>query len=284
MISRFAVKEEIESYPFQEVLKRLRALHHQYNLPDFHGINMDRYPWSAGMQSGSEIYASRLWEYPFAILEGQPGGKTCVDIGCGMSEFTIYLKEVSEELIGVDPDLFKAGTKGPGFGVSAEYLERTDLNVVTTTERLMTNCYDRVFCISVIEHLPRRGVAHLVREMTRILKPGGQLIMTVDVNIHYDMARPLSLIWESGLVPIGELDLRWPTKRFGKADDNNFSADVYGMVLEKPDEFIAEFYSDLNISGGIRQSEIPSIRHKSEKRVFKPLRLKRWFKAEYMGR
>ena len=108
--SRFATVHEIESLPFDRISLELETIHHRYNLPDHGSVNRARYPWSKGMQAPPEIYAARLWEYPFAILEGEPEGKTCADIGCGMSAFTLYLHACGT-VTGVDPDLFTQGVK-----------------------------------------------------------------------------------------------------------------------------------------------------------------------------
>ncbi len=168
---------------------------------------------------------------------------TCADIGCGMSAFTLYL-HFTGTVTGVDPNPYKPMGGPHESEEGATPFAGAGIKIVPSMGALADNSFDRVFCISVIEHLPRRKVAPLVKEMVRILKPGGLLIATVDVNIHYDMARPLDLIWQSGLHPhYGKLDLQWPAKRFGKADDPDFSADVYGLVLEKPVAPISEFYS-----------------------------------------
>ncbi len=284
--SRFATSEEVQSKDFQNILGDLRRIHTTYSLPNYRSVNQARYPWSIGMQLGSEIYASRLWEYPFAILEGQPcQERKCVDIGCGTTAFTLYLRDCSN-VVGVDPDIFKSGMAKNGYGASKEYMRSRGLLIVESTAKLADDEFDRVFCISVVEHLPRRKVRSLVQEMTRILKPGGLLITTVDVNIEYDMARPMDLLWESGLVPKGDLSLAWPADRFGLSDDRQSSADVYGLVLQKPTSKIDSKYS--RAPGGtpakILQSQIPHIRSTSEKSVRLPLRLWRHLKAEFLGR
>jgi SAM-dependent methyltransferase len=37
--------------------------------------------------------------------------------------------------------------------------------------------FDYVFCLETIEHLPKEGCKHLLKEIHRILKPGGKLII-----------------------------------------------------------------------------------------------------------
>ena len=184
----------------------------------------------------------------FAILsaELQPGVK-CVDVGCGMTAFTIYLKDVAEcEVVGVDPDIFKSGVKYKGHGVSLEFIKKTGLEIIRGSMKkipVASNSFDRVFCLSVMEHLPSDIAKEGMHEMARILKAGGRAIITVDVNMFSEISRPLDLIWDSGLSPLGEVDLRWPFRRFGVFCDGKQPADVFGMTLVKNDYSVETSYT-----------------------------------------
>lgn len=46
--------------------------------------------------------------------------------------------------------------------------------------------FDRIFCISVIEHMPDDILAQAMKEMERVLKPGGLLLLTFDFHPHPD--------------------------------------------------------------------------------------------------
>ena len=81
--------------------------------------------------------------------------------------------------------------------------------------------------------------------MARILKPGGRAIITVDVNMHSEISRPLDLIWDSGLSPLGEIDLRWPFHRFGIFNDGRQPADVFGMTLIKDSYPVEAAYTEV---------------------------------------
>jgi SAM-dependent methyltransferase len=240
-LSRFATAEEVRSPDFAAVNEVLDRISVDFQLPDHSDVNELRYPWSRGMLSKPSFYAARMWEYPYAILAAElsPGLKVA-DVGCGMTAFTIYLKEHAGcDVTGIDPDVFDAGLRYKGHGVSEEFIKRTGIKFLRgdmTEVPLESDSQDRAFSISVMEHVPpdvrRRGM----QELARILKPGGRAILTVDMSLWFEMNRPLELVYESGLNFHGLVDLRWPTRRFGMFSDDpvkGMPADVFGMVLSK---------------------------------------------------
>lgn len=247
--SRFATVGEASSDTFLNIARRLDEIAVQQKLPDHADVNRERYPWSAPYLSSPQMYASRLWEFPYAVLAADlASGMTCLDIGCGMTSFTVYLRQVAGcTVVGVDPEVFESGSRYKGHGVSREFIRRTGIEVVQSGMKSLPigeNSVDRVFCLSVIEHLPS-AVAQLgMEEIARVLKPGGRAVLTVDVNMLTELSRPLDLIWDSGLIPVGELDLRWPKERFGVFCDGSQPADVFGMVLEKDGAEVNRSYRD----------------------------------------
>ena len=249
-LSRFATFEEVRSPEFAAVIEVLDRISVNFELPDHSDVNELRYPWSRGMLSKPSFYAARMWEYPYAILAAEltPGLKVA-DVGCGMTAFTIYLKEHAGcDVTGIDPDVFEAGLRYKGHGVSEEFIKRTGIKFLRgdmTEVPLESDSQDRAFSISVMEHVPpdvrRRGM----QELARILKPGGRAILTVDMSLWFEMNRPLELVSESGLNFCGLVDLRWPTRRFGMFSDDpvkGMPADVFGMVLLKDGGEVETFY------------------------------------------
>jgi SAM-dependent methyltransferase len=239
--SRFATVEEVRSPEFISINKVLDQLSVRFQLADHADLNELRYPWSAGMLNRPAFYAARLWEYPYAVLSSElkPGMKVA-DIGCGMTAFTIYLKDHAGcDVTGVDPDVFESGIKYMAHGVSQEFIEHTGLRFLKGDMDVLpleTDSQDRVFSISVMEHVPpdvrRRGM----QEIARVLKPGGRAVLTVDMSMWFEINRPLDLVYESGLNLLGPADLRWPTRRFGMFSDEEVKglpADVYGMTMVK---------------------------------------------------
>lgn len=247
---RFASIEEACSEPFAKLGAELAAINAKFGLPDHADLNRAHYPWAEGRFPGPQIYGSRLWEYPFAIraAELRPG-LVCADVGCGRTPFTVYLsRQPGLQVVGFDPDFFSGDPRRTAFGVSADFVRNTGLEIRNCGMARLDapdNHFDRVFCLSVVEHLDAETACRGMREMARVLKPGGRLIATVDVAIHdtFCEADPLALIWESGLFPAAGLDVRWPRRRLGIGYKNGRPADVFGLVLEKSAETVEADYA-----------------------------------------
>ena len=265
---RFASVEEVCSEPFERLGRELAAINTQLDLPDHADLNRAHYPWAAGRFPGPQIFGSRLWEYPFAILAAdlQPG-MACADVGCGRTPFTVYLaRQPGVQVTGFDPDMFTDGKRHATFGVSADFVRRTGLTVRNCGMADLDapdNHFDRLFCLSVIEHVDAGTARRGMREMARVLKPGGRLIVTLDVAIHEALSEvdPLSLIWESGLLTLSGVDLRWPRRRLGIGFKGDHPADVFGLVLEKSDYVVDASYAGRDSSSAsIAGSSIPGMR------------------------
>lgn len=248
IFSHFATQKEILCKRYRTIWKDINYIHSSLNLPDHSEVNRTRYPWSKNMLTKPEMYASRMWEYPFALISSNiKAGDYCLDVGCGMSAFTIYLMDkIKAKVVGTDPDFFKKGVKYKGHGVSEEFLKKTRLKIVKgKMEKLpfKSNSFDEVYCLSVIEHVSE-DVGYLgIQEMARVLKPEGILVLTVDTNLKSNLVAPLNLIWNSGLIPVGKIDVKWPRNRLGIFANFKEPADIYGIVLKKDNYIVQNKYS-----------------------------------------
>jgi 2-polyprenyl-3-methyl-5-hydroxy-6-metoxy-1,4-benzoquinol methylase len=247
--STYANLDDIGSEDFQRIIDQLNRINAEYNLADHSDLNKVRYPWSQRYLATPQFYASRFWEYPWAIIHAQlKPGMQCADVGCGESPFTIYLKENAGcEVLGFDPDIHRGDNKD-NFGVSESYIEKTGLRIARSSVDSLEaneNRFDRVFCISVMEHIPDFNVRSKgMKEIARILKPGGMAFITMDVNLLMRFSNPLELVWESGLNLHGGIDLTMPENRLGIFCDGRQPADVFGMVLRKDRSMINIHYGN----------------------------------------
>jgi SAM-dependent methyltransferase len=263
--SRFATVDDVRSPAFASINTVLDRLTAQYDLPDHSDLNKERYPWSVGMVGTPALYAARLWEYPFAIQAGELArGMQVADLGCGMTAFTLYLRDHAGcNVVGVDPDVFASGLKYRGHGVSQEFLNRTGLTVIQgdlTAIPLASDSQDCIFCISVMEHVPDEVKFKGMQEIARVLKPGGRAVITVDISMHFFLNRPLDLVWYSGLNLLSPIDLRWPVRRFGLFSDSGLPADVFGFTLLKDAHRVdTQYRHDQETVGSLHGYRVPTL-------------------------
>jgi SAM-dependent methyltransferase len=132
---------------------------------------------------------SRRWEYPYVyhhlqrwLAGGGPAGQpTVVDLGSGVTFFPFACARLGATVIcaDVDPicarDIPRAAevvSAGPG-SVQYRGIERARLP-------FEDHEVDALYCISVLEHVP--GRSGLVSEIARVIKPGGLLVLTLDID------------------------------------------------------------------------------------------------------
>lgn len=170
---------------------------------------------------GTYIHASKQWEYPYALsmLPDSGGGRLKIaDIGGGRGVLAWYMAALGHDVTVYDinydsytppdsPDTAAFVRFALENGFKAEYGDMFRLPASSET-------FDVVTCISVVEHIGQKQEA--LKEMLRILKPGGRLILTYDlaenpashnVGFRQDVFAPEhigSLLREFGLA-VGEI-------------------------------------------------------------------------------
>lgn len=122
---------------------------------------------------------SRYWEYPFALLEAKTSLKI-LDVGAGKSVFKSVLLNLGYDVTTLDPDTKSFEKAIP------ERLTQVAGSVLDIPFEEAS--FDGVFCLSVLEHLKPDEPMLAMREMERVLKPGGHLVVTFDVNL--DPSKP----------------------------------------------------------------------------------------------
>jgi SAM-dependent methyltransferase len=209
---------------------------------------MDEY---LGVESTSYLHPGKRWEYPWAVINsGVRAGMKVLDAGCGNSIFPIYLAKSGCEVTAADLEI---DTRLAGIhGVPINY------HVGTITDLPFDDdSFDMVFCLSVLEHLPEHETAAAVRELVRVLRPGGRFVVTVDYfddltqTIHFEMhGRHRIVDWPifdeeqlyariigpSGLPLQGETDfgVDWPAKKQEMRAFHPFEYTSLGCILHKP--------------------------------------------------
>jgi SAM-dependent methyltransferase len=155
---------------------------------------------------------SRRWEYPWAILAAEFGDRTgrTLDVGGGGSPFSRYLARAGHDSHVADPSL----DRGSSFVYDAD--KSMTQNLRSVAKRVLFRIaginslwglpqhhgesavhyaaspaddlsyhdehFDTVFCLSVMEHIPTALWDACMREFGRVLRPGGRLILTLDMT------------------------------------------------------------------------------------------------------
>jgi SAM-dependent methyltransferase len=106
-------------------------------------------------------------------LEDLKQGEWVLDAGCGNGRFLEIATRGQAEIVGVD--LSHAVDAARDIMKDRKNLHLVQASILNLPFR--TNVFDKCYCIGVIQHTPDpEGV---IRELPRILKPGGQLALTI---------------------------------------------------------------------------------------------------------
>jgi len=131
-------------------------------------------------------YYTRL----LGVLENVLPGEVLLNAGCGTGEFNFYLRDRFEQSYGVDinaDDIASAKvlTEDPNIQFDTGDITKLDFP---------DEFFDAVICVDVLEHVDEPEQA--VRELRRVLKPGGQLVVTVPNHRYPFFYDPINFILE----------------------------------------------------------------------------------------
>ena len=172
-----------------------------------------------------DAWWSRLYEYIWAKRLIVPG-ETVLDAGSGPNyPFQYELAEQGCKVYSVDinPDLTNSKAH-PNIS-----------NIVASIDNipLCNEEVDAIYCISVLEHLKKDAVSRSLREFYRVLKPGGRLIITLDLTIdgrYSCIRRPVELFEIAEGFKYAEYQKEPPQ---GAIRENNCGLYCYHAVMEK---------------------------------------------------
>jgi 2-polyprenyl-3-methyl-5-hydroxy-6-metoxy-1,4-benzoquinol methylase len=108
------------------------------------------------------------------VQEHSASGGTLVDVGCGAGQLWSYVREQFARYVGVDAVRYQ------DFPSAAEF-HQVDLDTGMAT--LPDGCADVVAAVETIEHLENPRA--FMRELTRLVKPGGWIIVTTPNQLSF---------------------------------------------------------------------------------------------------
>ena len=135
-----------------------------------------------GKDIHNSIHPSRRFEYPWVYSKLQPlnDNDKVLDVGSGDTVLQFLVSRQVKELHSIDTDSSAVDW------ISKTCKTKNFVNIFPSRANIfslpfMSDCFDKVTCISVLEHLPKEQVWSAIEELTRVVKPHGRLAITMDV-------------------------------------------------------------------------------------------------------
>ena len=143
------------------------------------------------------------WDNPWALSNAHlKDGMKILDCGSGRGALQFYLASKGLDVYSVDisnnrsrliKNMQRQSKKiGIRYSISPNTVHRKlnkkyKVNVKFKQESadalsFPDNVFDRIFCISVLEHMENKVIDKSMKEMERVLKPGGLLLLTFDFH------------------------------------------------------------------------------------------------------
>ena len=159
------------------------------------GRTRDRMAWARPQIRGPFGFQpnnpTRKFEFPWAYEAIAPrAGQRALEVGGSNSGLQFVLSREGVAVTNVDPG---TEARGRGWSVDAESIARlnrafkTDVRLISSTLReadLPADHFDIAYSVSTIEHIPPDEYPELMATLARVLRPGGRLVLTVDLFLN----------------------------------------------------------------------------------------------------
>lgn len=130
--------------------------------------------------SAACLHWSRQYEYPWAIKNSNlKDTDICLDAGGGHSVFKYALAKRCKKVIAIDLDeeSFDKSAKS----VSVLGIKNIEYQVCAIEDYDCEEKFDKIYCISVLEHIKEKEVRmKCIENMLRLLRDDGELFLSVD--------------------------------------------------------------------------------------------------------
>lgn len=169
--------------------KDFREYPHQAKLPE--NYLKWNVKWQApfnGLFYYQDNNVTRCFEYPWAFYAvSLKKGMKALDFGGGHCGFQFVLDKYGLEVYNIDPGL---SSNGVGWPINKATMRKLNKKFKTNIKfcncfiedaGLPLNYFDVAYSISVLEHLIKKEIHSAVREIKKVLKPGGYFVITLDL-------------------------------------------------------------------------------------------------------
>lgn len=116
------------------------------------------------------------------LMDGGPNGKRICELGCGPGHYALHFARLGAKVVGVDYssamlDLFEENRKKAGINEDACQFVQSDVLDFKSDE-----LFDIVVASGLIDYLPVGLGVKLVEKMASLVRPGGQVIITIPLS------------------------------------------------------------------------------------------------------
>lgn len=125
--------------------------------------------------SEDSIYLARKWS--------KEGARSILDLGCGLGRHALFFTENGFKVTAVD--LSKDAIKFTKEAMQEKQIDFSCKVADMLQLPFANDAFDRVFSYHVISHQDTVGVQKVIDEITRVLKPGGKVFLTLCSKEHY---------------------------------------------------------------------------------------------------
>ncbi|MDX9893563.1 MAG: class I SAM-dependent methyltransferase [Patescibacteria group bacterium] len=154
-----------------------------------------------------------LWPGMDKFKQEVHNGDKILDLGCGNGKLRLLFKDLAVEYIGVDnsqQQLEFAKCRDDFKIVNQEFIKAEVFELPFASDS-----FNEIFCLAVLHHIPgRKRREQTLKEIKRVLKPGGKLIMTnwnrwQKQYLHYIIKHGWEKIFKGSELDFKDIYLPW---------------------------------------------------------------------------
>lgn len=126
------------------------------------------------------LHISRRFEYPWIYFNLTPWNTddSVLDAGAGDTVFRYLVSKEVKEVYSIDTD---AKSVDWAIGIKDKFPTVLPMLGDLTEIPFSDNFFDKIYCISVLEHLAKEQIIKSIEELIRVTKPNGKIAITMDV-------------------------------------------------------------------------------------------------------